>query len=737
MAHTSLAERALYFVGRAIARLFYRVTATGHEQLPASGFLLLPNHISFVDAIILQLSLPRPIRFIIDEAYYRHRVLHPVLRLAGCIPITPRRAKDGIRLAAERIAAGEIVCLFPEGQLSRSGTLLRLRRGYEIIARQANAPVVPVWLDQLWGSIFSFQGGRFFTKWPRSIPFATSVAFGRPLSADEADIATVREELLKLGEQCYSRRPGLRQHLARACLRGLKRGAFKTAITDGLDHTTLSRGKLLGVATALSRYLRRSCAERRIGVVLPPGKGGVVANVAVVLAGKIPVNLNFTAGRESIISAQTQAGLKTIISARAMAKKLDDFPWTPEVLYLDEVLPAMKPAIMCWWLVCLITPAAFLARLLHLPKIGDRDEAVLLFTSGSSGAPKGVALSHRNILGNVSQFAALLDATDDTLILASLPFFHSFGCTVTLWYPVLEGVATVTYPSPLEAAKIAALVERYSATVMFATPTFLRAYMRKAEPQQLRSLRLLITGAEKLPSDLARAFEERFGIPVHEGYGLTETSPVLSVNLPDPKPRQPGDVVQPSSRIGSTGKLAPGIAAEIRDPETDEKLSLHETGMLWVRGPNIFDGYLNDPARSAEVLRDAWLKTGDLGRFDEDGFLYIEGRLSRFSKIAGEMVPHEMIEQKILAALQLEAHSERVVAVMGVPDEAKGEAIVLLSSIEIDTQQLRASLRDAEVPNLWVPRTIRRVDAIPVLASGKLDLGRCKELATSASANGG
>jgi acyl-[acyl-carrier-protein]-phospholipid O-acyltransferase/long-chain-fatty-acid--[acyl-carrier-protein] ligase len=562
-----------------------------------------------------------------------------------------------------------------------------------------------------------------------------AVAFGKPLAADDADIATVREELLKLGEACYSRRPVLRQHLARACLRGLKRGVFKTAVTDGLDHSTLSRGKLLGVATALSRRLRQQCAERRIGIVLPPGKGGVVANVAVVLAGKIPVNLNFTSSRESILSAHAQAGLKTIISARAMAKRLEDYPWTPDVLHLDELLPAMKPAIICWWIVCLITPAGLLARLLHLPKIGDRGEAVLLFTSGSSGAPKGVALTHRNILGNVSQFSALLDARPDEVVVASLPFFHSFGCTVTLWYPVLEGVATVTYPSPLEAGKIAAVVERHRATVMFATPTFLRAYLRKAEPQQLRSLRLLITGAEKLPMDLAKAFEERFGIPVHEGYGLTETSPVLSVNLPDPKPQKPGDPVQPSARLGSTGKLAPGIAAEIRDPESEQKLTLHETGMLWVRGPNIFDGYLDDPVRSAEVLTDAWFKTGDLGRFDEDGFLYIEGRLSRFSKIAGEMVPHEVIEQRVLAALKLETHSERIVAVMGVPDEAKGEAIVLLSSIDIDSQQLRAALREAEVPNLWVPRVIRRVEGIPLLASGKLDLGKCKELA-AAAANG-
>jgi acyl-[acyl-carrier-protein]-phospholipid O-acyltransferase/long-chain-fatty-acid--[acyl-carrier-protein] ligase len=729
MAKSSATERALKFFGLGFARLIYRVTATGLEHLPAGGFLLLPNHITWVDAIVLMLASPRPIRFIIDEGVYRNRFLHPVLEAVGCIPITSRRAKDAMRDAAARICAGEIVCLFPEGELSRSGSLLRLRRGYEIIARQSEAPVVPVWLDRLWGSIFSFQGGRFFTKWPRSLPYRVMVAFGQPLPAEAANIATVREELLKIGEFCYSQRHHLRGHLAQACLRGLKRSPFRNAVTDGLDNTTLSRGKLLGVAIALSRHLKRTCPERRIGIVLPPGKGGVVANLAVVFAGKIPVNLNFTSARDSIESATLQAGLSTIITARMLVKRLEDFPWTPQVIHLEEILPKMKRAIVAWWLLGLVLPSGALARILKLPRVGDHAEAILLFTSGSSGQPKGVALTHRNILGNVSQFAVMLDAKKDDVMLASLPFFHSFGCTVTLWYPLIEGVRTASYPNPLEAGKIASLVEREAVTVMLATPTFLRAYLRKAEPPQLHSLRLLITGAEKLPDELATAFAARFGKEVLQGYGLTETSPVASVNLPEPKATKPGQPVQPCNRLGSAGKLLPGMAAEIRDAETDQKGSLHDTGMLWLRGPNIFEGYLNAPEQTADVLRDGWFKTGDIGRFDEDGFLYIEGRLSRFSKIGGEMVPHETIEQKIISVLPATEHSERTIAIVGVANAAKGEALVLLSSMDIDLPQLRAALSEIGVPNLWIPKTIRRVGAIPLLASGKLDLGGCKALA--------
>ena len=729
MVSTSIAQRVLYFFGEVVARCFYRVVAHGTHNLPDGGCLLLPNHISWVDAIVLQLACPRPVRYVIDQEFYHKPLLRPLLKTAGCIPIDTRHARSAIKVAAEQLAAGQVVCLFPEGQLTRSGTLLRLRRGYELMAQHANVPVVPVWLDRLWGSIFSYQGGKFFTKLPKEIPYRVGVAFGKPLEPAAADLATVREELLKLGEFCYSRRPLLDRHLGEACVRGLKRRRFSTAVIDGLDHSQLNRAKLLGAASALSRFLRKECADPRIAIVLPASKGSMVANLAVTLAGKVPVDLNFTMGRAANEFCCQRADLHVAITATAFMERLKDFPWPQRVLKLDEFMPRLKTQILFWWMMSIFCPTWILLRLLQIPKVGGHAEGSLLFTSGSTGDPKGAILSHRNIVGNVSQFRELLDAKKEDGILASLPFFHSFGSTVTLWYPLIEGVRIVTYPNPLEVAKNAALIEKYKLTLLLATPTFLRGYLRKAEPEQFRSLRLLITGAEKLPLDLAKAFEEKFHQHVFEGYGLTETSPVVSVNLPDPKPTRPGQSVQPSSRPGSVGKMAPGIAAEIRNPENDQKLSLHDTGMIWFRGVNVFEGYLHDQKRTAEVLHDGWLKTGDIGRFDEDGFLYIEGRLSRFSKIGGEMVPHESIEQKIIDLLGLAGRDERLIAIMGVQDEAKGEALVLLNAVDVDLAQLRDKLRDSGVPNLWIPKKVCRVDVIPVLASGKLDLRKCQELA--------
>src|SRR6201982_3376420 len=370
MPSTSAAERALYFFGRLLVRCFYRVTALGLENIPAGGFLLLPNHITWVDAIVLQLACSRPIRYVIDQEHYYKPILHPILRTLGCIPINIRHSHSAIRVAAEKIAEGEIVCLFPEGQLERTGVLLRLQRGYELIARHANAQVVPVWLDQLWGSIFSYQGGRFFTKFPRRIPYPVTIAFGKPLKAEAADNATIREELLKLGEFCFRRRPSLDRHLAEDCVRGLKRRPFATAVIDGIDHTELSRGKFLGAAAAFSRYLRKEFSDERIAIVLPASKGSMVANLAVMLANKVPVDLNFTIGRAANEFCCRRANLRVAISATQFMERLKDFPWPERVLKLDELIPRLKREVVFWWLLSVLIPARFLLRLLQIPKAG-------------------------------------------------------------------------------------------------------------------------------------------------------------------------------------------------------------------------------------------------------------------------------------------------------------------------------------------------------------------------------
>jgi acyl-[acyl-carrier-protein]-phospholipid O-acyltransferase/long-chain-fatty-acid--[acyl-carrier-protein] ligase len=451
----------------------------------------------------------------------------------------------------------------------------------------------------------------------------------------------------------------------------------------------------------------------------------MIANLAVMLAGKIPVNLNFTAGRSALESSIRKAGIRFCITAGPVKDKLKDFPWPEREVLLEKVVKLIKPSAVRWAILAKLLPFWLMRRIIGLSATGDRKEALLLFTSGSSGEPKGVALTHRNLLANANQFGEMLDLGESDTIMGALPFFHSFGSTVCLVFPMIEGVKVVTYPNPLETGKCAQLIEKYQATVMLATPTFLRGYMKRAEAHQLRSVRLSVTGAEKLPDELALAFEKRFGVPVMQGYGLTETSPVASFNLPNRAP----ETDQPTARLGSSGKLVAGLNAEIRDPETEAVISLHSTGMLWLKGANVFDGYLDDPERTADVIQGGWFRTGDLARFDEDGFLFIEGRLSRFSKIGGEMVPHETVENKIVECLGLTGEGERVVALTAVPDEAKGEALVVLSTRPIDTKALRDQLTAAGFTNLWIPKRIQQVDKIPILASGKLDLQGCKTLA--------
>ena len=715
-----------------IARLLYRVRSRGHEHIPAKGgAVIIANHLSYVDPVLLQLACPRPIRFIGHKSLRSNRFFDWVFRLSGALTISAGKPAEAIRLAIKAVEAGEIVAVFPEGQISRTGQLMAIRRGFEVIARKANAPIIPVYIDGVWGSVFSFAGNSYLWKSPRLMPTQVFVQIGAPIPLDQATPAHARKLLLDLGAEAFDERPVLRRHLGRECVRSLVKHPGRLAIVDRTaERKPVKAGQLVAAASALSRHIRRTIPERRVGIVLPPGAGAFIANLAVICAGKIPVNLNFTAGRSALEASMKIAGVVTVLSADAVRQKVPNFPWPERTLDLRVVIAEMggKRAILPWLVLAWILPNQWYATLLGLPKVGDREEAGLLFTSGSSGEPKGVALSHRNILANCTQISSLSILPEDASMVGCLPLFHSMGFTVTLWYVLIRGCRVVTVPSPLDTRRIIEAIRDEGATVLLGAPTFIRPILRKAQPGELRSLELVVTGAEKLPDDLYREFLERFHIEIMQGYGLTETTPASNINQPHPPITTATAEPQIGKRTGSTGRLLPGMTVRIVHPDTGEEVPTGDQGIVWFKGANVFSGYLDDPNKTQAAFRNGWFVTGDLGRLDDEGFLFIEGRISRFSKIGAEMVPHGTVEQKIAETFGWDENEGYSTVVMGVPDTAKGEALIVLTTREVTSDEIREKLLAAGLPALWIPKRIFKVDHIPVLGTGKLDLKGCRDL---------
>lgn len=536
--------------------------------------------------------------------------------------------------------------------------------------------------------------------------------------------------MIDLGEAAFQARPELKSHLARECFLALARHPQRELIIDcTLQRRSMKSGFLLAVSYVLSKRIAKWTSRARVGILFPPGLGGYIANLAVVLAGKVPVNLNFTLTYASASACIRQAEIDCLLTTERVQQKMPKFPW-PEsgVVDLVDELKSLPKAKTLAMLSCIyLCPAKLLAKLLKIPSEGDEREAGLLFTSGSSGEPKGVALSHRNILANCAQIDTTGLLPETGKLLANLPIFHSFGFTVTLWYPLLRGCSVVSLPSPLEVKRIADVIEAESVSVLVATPTFLKPYLKHIAPEKLRSLEYVVAGAEKTERAFIEQWESQFGSLYLEGYGLTETSPVVSISVPACVREDSVDGCRP----GSVGRMMPGQAARILDPDTKEDIDVCSVGLLAVKGPNVFSGYLNDEARTAEAKQGDWFITGDLARFDADGFLYIEGRLSRFSKVGGEMVPHGTIEEALVRAYDLVDTEVPLVAVAGRPDEAKGELLVLLTAIDLEPADIREKLTAAGLPNLWIPKHVKRVKIIPMLATGKLDLRAVSVLAQS------
>jgi len=729
----------LYLLPDALLRLLlwiathtvYRIHLEGRENIPAKGGVLLAsNHVSMVDAVLLIASIDRPIRFLMFKGSYDHLLVKPFAKIMKVIPISsqfrPREMITSLRTATQALKDGEVVCIFPEGQMTRIGQMLPFRRGMERIVKGVDVPIIPVNLGGVWGSIFSYDRGRFLWKLPHRIPYPVTVTFGKPMPSTSSS-QSVRQAVQELGAEAYRFRKRYMRPLGRSFVQTARRYPFRFAMADGRT-PKLSFAGALTRTTFLARRLREVWrSQKMVGILLPPSVPGALVNLAALLMGKVPVNLNYTASNEVLASCAKQCELQTVITSKAFLERVHVEPPAQAVM-LEEL--ADKPrfaerltaALLSWFMPIRLVEKSLGAA----SKPGLDDVATIIFSSGSTGEPKGVILSHYNVVSNVEQLNQVFMLSRNDKILGILPFFHSFGFTGTLCLPMAIGMGVVFHPNPLEARAIGALVSQYAVSFLLATPTFLQSYMRRCSSEDFGSLQYVMAGAEKLPERVAVAFEDRFGIRPLEGYGCTECSPAVTVNTRDFRAAQ---FRQVGAKRASIGHPLPGISVRIVDPETMTPLPQGETGLLLVRGPNVMQGYLNRPEKTAEVLRDGWYNTGDIAAMDEDGFIRITDRLSRFSKIGGEMVPHIKIEDKLH---EIAGATEQIFAVTAVPDEKKGERLMVLHTLPDEKlQECVSQLSKSDLPPLWKPRPDQfvHVESLPYLGTGKLDLRKMREIA--------
>lgn len=520
-------------------------------------------------------------------------------------------------------------------------------------------------------------------------------------------------------------------------LRQLKAGgkSLKVADSTGVE---LSNQDLLIRTLALRRYLMREVFqedEQLVGIFLPPSVAAVATNFAVALADRVSVNLNYTVNSQVLRQCSEKAGLKHVLTSRKFMDKMQLDVGAP-VIYLEDIRSRITVGDKLFAALNVkLRSADQLHRALGLGHKKHDDPLTVIFTSGSTGIPKGVVLTGGNITSNVEGIEESIHLDKHDMVLGVLPFFHSFGFTVTLWSAMALPCACALHFSPLEARPIGKLAQKYGATVLLATPTFLRSYIRRVEPEEFQKLEIVVVGAEKMPTDVADQFEAKFGVRPVEGYGTTELSPLVSVNIPACREPSRSNIML---REGTVGKPVRRVEARVVSTESDEPLPVGEQGLLEIRGPNVMQGYLDEPAMTADVMHGEWYRTGDVARIDQDGFIEITGRLSRFSKIGGEMVPHIKIEQTMCEIIGVDEEGHQPVAVSAVPDERRGERLVVLhTELPISKGELLRKMSAAGLPNIYLPNEdcFVQVDEIPFLGSGKLDLKRLQEMALEFAQN--
>lgn len=714
--------------------LFYRIRVHGRENIPATGpVLFVCNHVSWVDAALVFVSQRRSTRFLVWAPFTKVPGLRWLLRFARGIPIDgsagPRAIVHALKSASETLRQGEAVCIFAEGGITRTGFLLPFHRGFEQILKHCPATVIPVCLDHVWGSIFSFKGGKFLRKWPQTLPYPVTIAFGKPMPAT-ATALEVRQVIQKMSADCAIARAGERRTVHRQFAYLATKHPFWVCLVDPPNRKVYNYGQVLTGARLLARRLKPLLKDdKMVGVWMPPTPGGAFANLALALLGKVSVNLNYTTSLEILHSCVKQCNIRRIVTAKLFVHKvpLDAGPGV-ELIYLEDLgktITNFQRALT--YLSVVLCPAWIMERALGLLAQKPDDLATVIFSSGSTGDPKGIMLSHRNLSANTESMVQAIDPTKKDRLMGILPFFHSFGYTVTLWVPLQVGASLVFHPDPRQAKEIGDIIREHKVTIFLSTPTLLRFCLKRCGPDDFRSVRILMVGAEKMPPALADEFQKKLGILPMEGYGCTELSPAAIVNVPDV---EDGGVRQVGNKLGTIGQPLPGIAARIVDPDTGKELPPGQPGMLLVYGGNVMMGYLNRPEATAAVVRDGWYETGDIARYDEDGFITITDRLSRFSKVGGEMVPHQKIEDELQDIL---GTAERTFVVTGVPDERKGERLIVFHTPVNGTtaQDFWRRLNDRGLPNLWVPgpKDFFEIPELPVLGTGKIDLKRIKNMA--------
>ncbi|PWJ37212.1 MFS transporter [Fibrobacter succinogenes] len=716
----------------------YRIRVLNVQNIPNEGpILLVGNHHSFIDWAMVQMASPRPLCIASNKDHFDKWYLRAVLKRLGMIRIDNRNPKVAMDKIHAALLAGKAVVIFPSGEVSKSPHVEPFTIDYSSAVDGTKAQVIPFYIQGLWGSNYSYSSSNMFGA---SAERSVTVAFGEALPANTPP-NEIRAVIRRISIDAWNYAVSFVHPIADSWIRTYKKYVKNGPAIYSPDGAHFSGYKLMGAVMAFRGYLKKTLGknEQNVGIMLPPSPAGVIVNLALWVIGKTNVNLNYTSSVENVKFCCDRAECSTVITSRQFVQKLkgrgNDYSQIASdkvrLLYAEDIMKEIpKVKIAAFLVLCMIMPS-WLIRLVFVKRRAMDDNAVIVFSSGSEGTPKGVELTQRNLMGNIQQLACILNVSRGDVMLSELPLFHSFGLTVTTLLNLTEGCPIVAVADPTDVKTMSRVCAEFQVTFLVATPTFLRAFTvsRYVHPLMFKSVRIIIAGAEALRPELATAFRLKFGKEIYEGYGCTETAPVASVNTENTL-FDDYTTLQVNNKPGTVGPALPGTQFLIVDPETNEELPTGEAGMILIGGCQVMKGYLKDEDRTKSVIvqKDGirYYRTGDKGYLDEDGFLTIVDRYSRFAKLGGEMISLGAVEKKIQDTPVLQGCDYVVTAI---PDATKGEKIVLLYQGEKDPKDVLSELRASGMPPLMLPSAAFNVDVMPKLGSGKADFVTAKKMA--------